>query len=185
MDKERFDNMKLQTQHYLAEAGLTAGQYERLMDLGYEQAPASKSHHLNFVGGLVHHSLNVTDNILRLSRELGYRWPREESPYLVGMLHDLVKCRCYVFKDGGIEYRDPVYPGHGEASLMIAQNEIGINFLPEEAMAIRFHMGLWGADEREKKDFNAALARCPREIIITHTADWWAARVQEEGVFEK
>lgn len=177
--------MKQKMRHYLANAGLTAGRYKMLMGLGYEQAPASKSHHLNYSGGLIEHSLNVTDNILRLSKEFGYRWPREESPYLVGMLHDLVKCKCYVFNSGGIEYRNPVYPGHGEASLMIAQNELGINLLPEEAMAIRFHMGLWGADEREKKDFNAALARCSREIIITHTADWWAARVNESGNFKE
>ena len=185
MNKERFDNMKQKMRDYLAEAGLTAGQYERLMGLGYEQAPASKSHHLAFAGGLVQHSLNVADNILRLSKEFGYRWPREESAYLVGMLHDLVKAKFYVFKDRGIKHRYPGFPGHGEASVMIAQNELGVAFLPEEAMAIRFHMGLWGADERETKELSCALSRYAQPIIITHTADWWAARVQEEGVFKK
>lgn len=174
--------MKQKIRDYLAEAGLTAGQYERLMALGYEQAPASKSHHLNYPGGLVEHSLNVTDNILRLSKEFGYRWPRKESPYLVGMLHDLVKCKCYVENPlGGFDYVNPGWPGHGEASVMIATVELGIKLEREEVLAIRHHMGLWGLEGAALKDFNAALDGDAAPIIITHTADWWAARVNESG----
>lgn len=178
--------MKQKARNYLAEAGLTAGQYERLMGLGYEQAPASKSHHLNYPGGLIEHSLNVTQNILQLSESLCYKWPRKESPYLVGMMHDIVKCKCYAESFvGGFDYVNPGWPGHGEASVMIATVELGIKLEREEAVAIRHHMGLWGLEGAALKDFNAALDGDAAPIIITHTADWWAARVNESGNFKE
>lgn len=70
---------------------------EQLKILGFFDAPASKGHHLAERGGLAKHSVNVTKWLLKLTDVMGVKWPREESPYIVGMLHDIVKCRCYEF----------------------------------------------------------------------------------------
>jgi hypothetical protein len=164
---------------YLVMAGLTYEQIEGVKALGFLNAPASKSHHLNYPGGLVRHSLNVTDNILKLTETFGYKWQRKESPYVIGMLHDLVKCKCYEDVLGSYDFVDPGWPGHGVASLGIAAVELGIKLTYEEAMAITHHMGLWGLSEEGIKDFNKALTNNAAPIIITHTADWWAARIDE------
>ena len=172
---------------YLRSAGLDELAVANLKDVGYFDAPASKGHHLALKGGLVTHSVNVTRELLKLTETMGVKWPREESPYLVGLLHDLVKCRCYrVVADAeqdGWEYVQTEYPGHGVASVMIAA-ELGIDLRPEEIAAITYHMGMFGVGrEYTDKEFNAALAKYPQHIIATHCADWWAARVTEEGVF--
>ena len=171
---------------YLTNAGI-GDQIQKLRTIGYFEAPASKGHHLALKGGLVTHSVNVTRELLKLTETMGVKWPREESPYLVGLLHDLVKCRCYRAvadaEQDGWEYVQPEYPGHGIASVMIAE-ELGIELRPEEIAAITYHMGMFGvAREYTDKEFNAALAKYPQQIIATHCADWWAARVTEEGVF--
>lgn len=185
--KEQFANLDKDFYNYLLRSNISAGAFDRLVKIGYLDAPASKGHHLALKGGLVTHSVNVTRELLKLTETMGVKWPREESPYLVGMLHDLVKCRCYRAKDGaernGWEYVQPEYPGHGIASVMIAA-ELGIELRPEEIAAITYHMGMFGVGrEYTDKEFNAALAKYPQQIISTHCADWWAARVTEEGVF--
>ena len=161
---------------YLFKAGLDEGQVDRLNDIGYLKAPASKGHHLACSGGLAIHSLNVVDQLLALKV-----FEKEETAYTVGMLHDLVKCKCYREKDDGTyEYVQPPYPGHGVASVMIAQElTIGLNAL--EVAAITWHMGAFGLGERELKEYHAAIRRFPREIILTHAADHLASVIEEGG----
>lgn len=174
---------------YLTNAGLSEEQIQKLRDVGYFEAPASRKHHLAEPGGLAIHSTNVTYWLLKLSETMEVKWPRPESPYLVGMLHDLVKCRCYrVVSDAEqdkFEYVQTEYPGHGVQSALIAA-EVGIELRREEIAAIVYHMGMFGIGrEYTDKEFNASLAKFPQQIIATHCSDWWAARVTEEGVFEE
>ena len=115
--------------------GGNARMYESgLAAIGYFDAPASSGRHLAVRGGLVRHSLNVTRRLVALTGAWGVCWPRPESPYLVGMLHDLVKCRCYKPVTGPAqigpqkyEYTQPEYPGHGTCSVAIAA-ELGIHW---------------------------------------------------------
>lgn len=168
---------------YLSAANVTAGQYDRLLELGYFDAPASKGHHLAVPGGLARHSVNVTSRLVALSRAMGVVWSRAESPYLVGILHDLVKCQCYRLNADGqtYSYVHPKWPGHGVASVMIATVELGIQINPDEAAAIIHHMGAFGLTGRALDEFDAALDAFPGPIIATHTADWSAARLDETG----
>lgn len=168
---------------YLSAANVTAGQYDRLLKLGYFDAPASKGHHLAVPGGLARHSVNVTNRLVALSRAMGVVWSRAESPYLVGMFHDLVKCQCYRLNADGQTYRyvQPKWPGHGVASVMIATVELGIKLNPDEAAAIIHHMGAFGLTGRALDEFDAALDAYPGPIIATHTADWSASRLDESG----
>ena len=180
--------MKNECIDYLAAAGLESCQADRLNAIGYFDAPASKGHHLAERGGLLEHSVNVTRRLVQLTETLDVKWSRKESPYLVGMLHDLVKCRCYRAVPGTEqdavpkwEYIQPTYPGHGACSVAIAA-ELGIVLRPDEIAAIIFHMGMFGVGkEYADKEFNAATGVFARQILATHYADWWAARVDEEG----
>ena len=165
------------------EAGLTPAQVRKLFAIGYATAPASKGHHLARMGGLATHSLNVAFRLSALTKALSVRWSRPQSPWLVGTLHDLVKCKCYRLRDDakGYEYVQPAYPGHGVASVMIATVDLGIRLNPDEAAAITWHMGAFGLQGREMDEFDAALDLYPAQIIATHTADWAAARLDESG----
>ena len=156
-----------------------------LRDIGYYHAPASKGHHLAEPGGLLVHSVNVTQRLVDLSVAWHVDWPRLESPYIVGMLHDLVKCRCYRAIDGAElpwAYVQPEYPGHGACSVAIAA-ELGIRLVREEIAAITFHMGTFGiGKEYTEKEFYAAMDVFASPIVATHAADWFAASVDEKEV---
>lgn len=156
----------------------------RLKEIGYYEAPASKGHHLAIKGGLLIHSVNTTERLVKLTEEQQIKWSRPESPYLVGMLHDLVKCKCYKLYDHERSYRyvQPEWPGHGVASYLIATAELGIALYPDEAAAIIHHMGAFGLQGQAMADFNAALDKWPGQIIATHMADWLASRLDEGSV---
>lgn len=169
----------------LCDAGLDSVQCDNLYRIGYFTQPASKGHHLAEVGGLLKHSVNVTHRLVQLTETLGVKWSRKESPYLVGMLHDLVKCRCYkpVSIDGQEfakwEYVQPAYPGHGVCSIAIAA-ELGIRLFPDEIAAIVYHMGVFNVGkEYSDKEFYAAMDKFAQQIIATHSADWYASAVDE------
>ena len=165
-------------------AKLPSGAMDKLKAIGYYDAPASKGHHLAVKGGLVQHSLHVTNRLVELSDVMAIGWSRDESPWIVGMLHDLVKCQCYRLNADGqtYSYVQPKWPGHGVASVMIATVELGIRLNPDEAAAIIHHMGAFGLSGRDMDEFNAALEVFPAQIIATHTADWAAARLDESEV---
>ncbi len=156
-----------------------------LRGIGFYDAPASKGHHLAKRGGLLRHSVNVTTRLCALTGAYGLRWPRKGSPFIVGMLHDLVKCRCYRAVEGMYmtwEYVQPEYHGHGACSVAIA-TELGIQLMREEIAAIMFHMGPWGVGkEYSESEFRAAMKAFAPQIIATHTADWYAAEVDEREV---
>jgi len=159
---------------YLTLTEQSALTFEALKEIGYFDAPASKGHHLAVAGGLVEHSIHVT-NILRVTQSMP-----EVSAYRVGMYHDLVKCLCYKAVGSGMyEYTQPPYPGHGIASAMIAA-DIGIELDPLERAAIVWHMGAFGLDERQMAEYKAALRKWPVPIIFTHAAEHLASIQEEE-----
>ena len=172
-------------------AGLSANETGELGFWDYFSAPASKGHHLAVPGGLVRHSINVTKRLVDLTEALDLKWPRKESPYLVGMLHDVVKVRTYRVDDTiartdgeppKYKYVPTVYGGHGAASVMMITSELQKSLYPEEALAIRWHMGAFGLAGDELKEYDAALDAFPDLLIATHTADMLASRVDERGL---
>lgn len=189
-----FDDLKIdEVRSHLYNAGLDGDKIDALFEIGYFAAPASKGHHLNWPGGLVEHSVNVVKRLSDTTYVFGVEWPRAESIYIVGMLHDLVKCRCYRLKNPAAcegcrepaeyDYIQPSWPGHGVASVMIATVDLGIRLLPMEAAAIIHHMGAFGLQGRALNEFDAALDEFAPAIIATHSADWAAARIDECGCF--
>ena len=188
MQKESEEQDITEAVDYIRYAGLTINQMD---SIGYFSAPASASHHLAKRGGLAKHSVNVTKRLLELSSAIGVPWSRRESPYIVGMLHDVVKCRCYKFEideDSGEEniIRVPhPYSGHGAASVAIIACELGFALHPDEASAIFHHMGAFNLTGYDLKDFDHALGIFPLQIIATHTADMLAARFDEENTYSR
>ena len=68
---------------------------DKLDKISFFTVPASINHHGNYEGGLYDHSWEVTRQLLYLTKRLDLTWNRPESPYIVGMLHDLCKCDNY------------------------------------------------------------------------------------------
>ena len=178
--KTRAFELKVWT--YLGNAGVTSEKLNKLREFGYFDAPASISHHLNRSGGLLEHSVNVTDWLVRLGKAMDVPWADPRSPYVVGMLHDV--CKCMLYHESGTaagtwERREIPWPGHGVASALIVPEVLGVHLDAQETAAIVWHMGAFRLGPDELRQYDAALRRFPQAIIATHTADMMASRVTE------
>ena len=173
MNKE----LEEQARAYLMNAMLTPKQIAALEKIGYFTAPAAMRHHLNRPQGLSEHSINVTNKMLEFKA-----FELRESCYRVGMLHDVVKCLCYRAKekDGKTTYGyvQPPYPGHGVCSALVL-DDLEIRLTPEERAAIVWHMGVYGMDEVQLRQYEAAKLLYPRAILLTHTADCLATAFEK------
>lgn len=149
---------------------------EEFKGLGFFTAPASTKYHGSYEGGLFDHSLEVTVALLELTEKLGLTWERPESPYIVGMFHDLCKCDAYV-KDGDNYTYNPgiIINGHGEKSVIMLQKYIDLT--DEEIACIRWHMGAFEKDSRLWEYYGKAIEKYPN-VLYTHTADMIASRIK-------
>lgn len=161
--------------------------YEWLNSKGFLKAPASTKYHGNFEGGLYGHSCNVTRELLHLTDRLDLQWQREESPYIVGMFHDLCKIDAYErsvpkqLETGQVcmpvtEYtwnEDQIIKGHGEKSVMLLSQFMTLT--EEEILCIRYHMGAY--ETEDWKQFDLAIKKYPN-VLFTHTADMLASKLR-------
>lgn len=151
-----------------------------LYDLGFFTAPASTKYHGAYEGGLFDHSYSVTRNLVNLTERLGLIWEREESPYIVGMYHDLCKCDNYVkdFETGKYVFApNLIIPGHGDKSVIMLSKYIRLT--DEEIACIRWHMGAYETDTKMWEYYGRAIEAYPN-VLYTHTADMIASKI--EGV---
>lgn len=182
MNAKKTRAFELKVRTYLGYAGITADRFKRLLDIGYLEKPASIGHHLAVRGGLLMHSVNVTDWLVRLGKAMDVPWTAPRSPYVVGMLHDV--CKCMLYHESGTaagtwERREIPWPGHGVASALIVPEVLGVHLDAQETAAIVWHMGAFRLGPDELRQYDAALRRFPQAIIATHTADMTASRVTE------
>ena len=121
-------------------------------------APASTRFHGAFREGLVIHSLNVFD--LLIKRNSLEKTESDESVAIVSLLHDV--CKAEFYKETTRNVKDdqtgrwekvPYYSiddrfpyGHGEKSVFLIERFVRLK--PAEAIAIRWHMG--GFDDNAK-----------------------------------
>lgn len=154
----------------------------QLDKVGFFTAPASRSFHGNYEGGLFDHSFAVAKYLTELTEKLGLKWQREDSPYIVGMFHDL--CKCGQYRQAGENPNGPIWehvgalviPGHGERSVIMAQKWLCLN--DEEIACIRWHMGAYETDTRLWQCYNLAIKLYPN-VLWTHTADNYVSQVLE------
>lgn len=165
-------------------------------------APASTKYHLSCAGGLCKHSINVYERLLSLyiqeiakkeninAEEVGLHLTsaRKETIAICSLLHDLCKVNFYETEyrnkkneETGVWEKVPTYVvhdqlpyGHGEKSVYIISAFMKLT--REEAMAIRFHMGL--AQEGDLRSCGAAFEMYPL-AVLTHMADMQATYLDE------
>ena len=167
-------------------------------------APASTRFHLSETGGLCAHSLNVYFAAVSLNHVFCIK--NEHSIILCSLLHDICKADVYsqeyknvkvydeevlanadkrkIKKDSKGEYIwdqklqyvfDDRWPfGHGSKSAYIASSLIDLT--PEEAMAIRYHMG---AFEDGDKNNCSKVYETNKLALLIHFADMYASKIME------
>lgn len=143
---------------------------------GFFTAPASTKYHGAYEGGLFDHSANVTLCLLLLTKGMKLDWQRPESPFIIGMFHDLCKMDQYVLNGDSYEYNKHTgLKGHGDKSVMVMSQYMKLT--EEEIFCIRYHMGAF-TDKEEWSDYTNAVHKYPN-VLFTHTADMMAAHIME------
>lgn len=163
------------------------------------EAPASTRHHGAHPGGLLEHSLNVYHRLRAIVCVETYGATTsdllaedvEETVAVLALLHDVCKVNCYhtetrrrknpetgYWEDyQTYAFRDPLPLGHGEKSLYLIQRHMDLE--PEEALAIRWHMGAYdNAVKGDGRALSAAMAASPW-VWRLQQADMCAAWVDE------
>lgn len=149
---------------------------DRLRDMNFFTTPASTKFHGNYEGGLFDHSLEVAVALVELTDCNNLVWERKESPYIIGMFHDLCKTDYYISNGTGHGWEhndDCLLKGHGEKSVMLLSQFYTLT--EEEIMCIRYHMGAFTPKE-EWSDYTRAVHTYPN-VLWTHHADMIASHV--------
>ena len=161
-----------------------------LVTNGFFRAPASTKFHGAYEGGLFDHSLMVMNTLLDLSVRNELKWQRTESPFIVGMFHDLCKIDQYrhpvkdvlfvggeknpVHDETAWEYNpDASVKGHGDKSVILLSQHLTLT--EEEVMCILYHMGAF-TEKEHWREFTNAVNRFPN-VLWTHHADMIASHV--------
>lgn len=156
---------------------------DQLQCMGFFEAPAAIHHHGAFTSGLFHHSAAVMNMLLVYTEQLELDWGRKESPYIVGMFHDLCKTDDYVpvasskvLGETEWGYNDKrLLTGHGDKSVIMLQQLLKGNVTMQEVVCIRWHMGAF--DQKENWNAYGNAVACDQNVLYTHTADMYASRV--------
>lgn len=146
-----------------------------LIHHGFFNAPASTKYHGAYEGGLFDHSFAVMNFLVDLSANNNLKWQRAESPFIIGLFHDLCKIDQYRrTKDDTAQWEynpDTLIKGHGDKSIILLSGFITLT--DEEIMCIRYHMGAF-TEKEEWKDYTNAIHLYPN-VLWTHHADMLAA----------
>jgi len=160
-----------------------------LINDGFFDAPASTKYHGAYEGGLYDHSKQVFLRLAELTENNHLKWQRKESPFIVGMFHDLCKYDQYKKVPGFVadsgdrtltsqngwhyEYNSQtLLKGHGPKSIMVLSRFITLT--EEEMLCIRYHMGAYETDEWDEWD--RALKKY-ENVLWTHHADQLASKI--------
>ena len=149
-----------------------------LDELGFFTAPASVSEHGSYEGGLFDHSFAMTQSLLDLTEKLGLKWERAESPYIIGMYHDICRCDQYIYDTRTDSYRyeeRSILPGHGEKSLLVLMQYLQLT--QEEIACIRWHMGAYEQDIPMWRFYDQAVRQYPN-VLYTHMADMITKKIK-------
>lgn len=146
--------------------------------------PASTTVHSAFEGGLAVHSIGVYEASLRCSEIYGVKFVNP----IACLFHDACKIGNYVKiwdskKKFHYEYnKNSIGISHGAESLrrLLTSDSIHKELLPEAwQLAVAYHMGVYGLDQFQCREFNAA-AKAHPEVLLLHHADMIASQLYEE-----
>lgn len=164
---------------------------EWLCNTDFFVAPASTKFHCACEFGLVMHSLSVYKVLMERYFEEGK--DSRESFAICALLHDLCKARFYKVSSRNVKNDvtgkwesvpfytiDDAFPyGHGEKSVFLIERFIRLT--PEEAMAIRWHMG--GFDDSVKAgnfSMSVAFEKYPLAVKL-HLSDLESTYLKERN----
>ncbi len=165
-----------------------------LEDSDFFTAPASTRFHLSKEGGLCEHSLNVHKRLIdqvfaeKLAKAVVIAKELCETIAICGLLHDVCKVNFYTVSErntkdeNGKWIQVPYYTveekfpfGHGEKSVFIIERFMRLT--EEEAVAIRYHMGGFGASHGDYS-VGRAFDAYPLALQL-HMADLQATHIDE------
>lgn len=164
-------------------------EFVRMMEetTSWLEAPASTRFHLNTAGGLLRHSVGVTENLLRLRACLAPEIT-EESCVIVGLFHDAGKVGmpgvprylpnpdAWQRKNRNANYvvnPDEVMMGIAVRSLYLVGKYVTLS--DTESQAIVYHDGQYITD-------NECVAQQEQTLtLLLHWADYWTMRVEEDN----
>ena len=150
-------------------------------------SPASTKYHLNKEGGLLEHSVGVTETLLKIRETLAPQIS-EESCVIVGLLHDVGKIGMpgkpryqkndnkWEIEKRSMTYKinpDEVYMGLAARSIYLISKYVPLS--DSEAQAILYHDGQYVEGNKEVAHHEMPLT------LLAHFADLWTATVYEEG----
>lgn len=142
-------------------------------------APGSTQYHDNEPCGLIKHSLRVFNHILRLRYDEAFNEVSVHSAGLVALTHDWCKIGLYEMYMRNVKNEDtgkweqvPSYRrnqkgiplGHGVSSMFIASKFFKLS--PEEAVALRWHMGEYNVADNEQNELHLANESYPLVFLI-------------------
>ena len=167
-------------------------------------APSSTNYHLNEMGGLCQHSINVFHTACKVYESvIAPALEQADTPFsepismesiaIATLLHDLCKTKLYHQKEKwkkdetgrwvsypGYEVKDDFPFGHGEKSCLILNWFIRLK--QEELLAIRWHMGMFDmaeAGSASRYAFYAAMEKCPL-VSLLQVADMLSSNCLEK-----
>ena len=150
-----------------------------LRQADYYTAPSAFKMHGAWMGGNFDHSVKVTELLLEYTVSEGLKWEREESPYIVGLFHDMCKCdqRGFKVKNGEVKIvsLNAIDTRHSEKSIELVENNI-LKLTVEEKLCIYYHMGEYGGDYDYQVLMTKMIEKNPN-IRYTHLADTAAAKM--------
>lgn len=160
-------------------------------------APASTRFHGNYESGLVKHSIHVALKLKELTVQNNIKWDHEDSPIIIGLLHDVCKINSYkVDYKNVVISEDPVthkkiwgkqpfytfndkndlvrFGNHGDRSvtMLLMLRASSNDFTAQELTCIRYHMGF--SQEGDMQSYSQAQNFEPN-IMWTNIADNMAA----------
>ncbi len=155
-------------------------------DTDFLEAPASTKYHLCRPGGLLDHSINVVDTLLRFWAAVDNSITMEQC-VKVGLLHDMGKVDTYVKNDNdwevrvrGIKYkvREGIYIGAAQRSLVVC-GKYGISLTMEETQAILYHDGQFVDENKSIRHKECQLT------LLLHYADYWSCQITENPSYKQ
>ena len=155
-------------------------------ETAYLTAPASTKYHLCKEGGLLEHSVNVAETLLKLKETLAPEIS-DESCVIVALLHDLGKAGVpnkpqYIKVEPSDKHPTPYPPYKFNGDLVYLSVPIRslyliggrIHLTDEEVQAIVYHDGQYVEDNR-----SVALREEKLTLLLQH-ADIWSSRIIEK-----
>ena len=151
-------------------------------------APASTRYHCAFEHGLVMHSVSVFNTMVE--KHFDAETDSMESFAICALLHDLCKAQFYKVSTRNVKNEktgqwekvpyysiDDMFPyGHGEKSVFLIERKMRLKI--EEAAAIRWHMGEFGA--KNSNTISQAYDRYPLAVKL-HLADLESTFLREKA----